>query len=191
MGWCNSPNVKLKTTYYFVLLTLALAACRQDAPPEAPAEAQAVLHEPEAIHSFNGDFKNLVFQGRIPDEISYVSKVQQQRDQVTGAVRLTIGKEYALLIKEYHVSIEELRSDLSAESLFEHVFFDEGDDSFFYEVVMPDGHSAGHHYVKLIDFGTHRLLVRTDEHVDYGYFTAHLAAKTINSMQFSQKTDAK
>lgn len=183
--------MKLKTVFYFFFLMCVIAACRQDDSSEAFIPKRATLHEPEAVQSFNGTYKNLTFHGHVPDEISYVSNVLQQRDPVTGALRLTIGKEFTLEIKEYHVSLEELRSDLSAGSVFEHVFFDEGDDSFFYEVVMPDGHTAGHHYVKLIDFGSHRLLVRTDEHIEYGYFTAHLAAKTVNALQFSPASDVK
>lgn len=169
----------------------ALAACRQDAPSEEPVETQVALVEPETVQGFTGTFKNFTFNGSIPDEIGYVSKVHQEQDRVTGALKLTIGKEYSLQIKEYHVNIKELRQELVENSVFEHVFFDEGDDSFFYEVVMPDGHSAGHHYVKLFDLGARRLLVRTDEHIEYGYFTAHLAAKTINAMQFKAQSNAK
>lgn len=183
--------MKSKTYAYLALLIGCFAACRQEATPEVLTESQPSFQEPAAIHVFNGAFKNFDFHGRIPDEISYVSDVQHRLDNATGAAQITIGKEYTLQIKEYHVDLADLRKELAENSVFEHVFFDEGDDSFFYEIVMPDGHSAGHHFVKLIDLEDHRLLIRTAENIDYGYFTAHLAAKTINSMRFKQKAAAK
>lgn len=169
------------TLYLFLLCFLLFTACRQDGQ-QVNGDEQLSFSESPSVTDFNLSIKHFSLSGTLPAELNYVEDVKISGDPMKGFIAAGVGKEFTFTINEGRVGIDEVKQDLKSLDLFDLVFFDEGDDSFFYEVVLPDGQSAGHHYVRVISEGDRKLIIRTHESIEYSYFTAHLAAKTINSL---------
>ncbi len=169
------------TIYLFLLCCLLFTACRQDGQQDNVDE-QLSLSESPSVTDFNLEIKHFLLSGTLPSELNFIDQVNISGDPMKGFIEAGVGKEFIFTVNEGRIGLDEVKQDLRSLDLFDLVFFDEGDDSFFYEVVLPDGQSAGHHYVKVISEGDRRLIIRTHESVEYSYFTAHLAARTINSL---------
>lgn len=124
------------------------------------------------------------FSGILPEELNYVSDVRIDNGAHSAVKVVHVGSSFTIHVTRELVSLDDLKSDLLGNGLFEVVFFDEGDDSFFYELVLPDGRSAGHHYVRLMtdELGSN-YVVRTGDEQEYGYFVAQLASRTLNSLK--------
>lgn len=169
-----------------IVLFLVLAACQQDgatADAEVMAVVNAPSHEQLAVTEirFSADRQN--FMGNVPDELNYVTVVESSVNPHTGDVSVSVGKEFVFTVARDDAAVSELREDVASSDLFEIVFFGEGDETFFYEAVLPDGRSAGHHFVRSFEFNGSRYVIRTDEQRQYGYFATQLAARTINSLR--------
>jgi len=167
---------------------LALGACRHDEPSEPMTERSPGIVTPNeapgrGISELHFEVGDTRFAGSVPPELNYVSSYNAELRKGTGEVCVSVGKEFSFTVVRESVSIKELREDVGASDLFEIVFFGEGDDAFFYEAVLPDGRSAGHHYIRCIEVGGNRYVARTDERRQHGYFVTQLAAHTINSLQ--------
>ena len=166
--WCTSCGTK------------AESAASSDAIAETQA-AEAVVAGDLAI-AF--DIEGVGFTGSLPDELNYVSEVEVENGYHGAAKVVTVGDSFTLHITKELVSLDELKADVAGNGLFEVVFFDEGDASFFYELVLPDGRSAGHHYLRLMtDERGATYVMRTSDERQHGYFVTQLASRTINSLK--------
>ena len=159
------------------LTMLVFTACRQDAEP-----SEALLPEaPE--QSFIIRSGGLVLNCDIPDEVNNPARVEVVKNSRTGDYTVHFGHDFSFLLRQEKKSLNFIREDLAQNDLFEYIFFDAGDEAFFYEAVLPDGSSAGHHYIRSFEIGGVHFVAETPDNESYGYFVAHLAAKAINSLR--------
>ncbi|MGF1563788.1 MAG: hypothetical protein ACFCUH_00330 [Flavobacteriales bacterium] len=151
---------------------------------DAIAETQAseVVDAGELTIAF--DIEGVGFSGSLPDELNYVSGVEVENGYHGAAKVVHVGDSFTMHVTKEVVSLDELKADLAGNGLFDVVFFDEGDASFFYELVLPDGRSAGHHYLRLMtDERGATYVMRTSDERQHGYFVTQLASRTINSLK--------
>jgi hypothetical protein len=184
----------MSVTQHQLLLTLLVvawcASCSPDTPTELTDDADAMAEvsaEADAVElSFIFELEGVGFSGHLPNELNYISDIEVDNGAHGAAKVVRVGDSFTLHITKELVSLEELKSDLAESGLFDVVFFDEGDESFFYELVLPDGRSAGHHFVRIItDERGSTYVMRTSEERQHGYFVTQLASRTLNSMKIN------
>jgi hypothetical protein len=168
---------KLLGLFFFLFL---FSACRQDAPAvEAPAD------QPQSS-SFVVSTPNYNLVGSFPEQGVAHPTVQVEIIQPQGIVQVSVGKDFVFYVKQEAQSVETIREDLRAQDLFDLIFFDTQPDAVFYETILPDGNSAGHHYIRCFQSGNQSFVAYTDDTAIYNYYTALQAGKLINSLAVVQ-----
>lgn len=175
-------------TFVTAVVIVWCTSCGTDvassASPNAITETQASEAAGAGDLSIAFDIEGVGFSGRLPDELNYVLNVEVENGPHGSAKVVHVGDSFTLHITKELVSLDDLKADLAGNGLFDVVFFDEGDESFFYELVMPDGRSAGHHYLRLAtDERGSTYVMRTSDERQHGYFVTQLASRTLNSMK--------
>jgi len=168
---------KLLGLYFLVFL---FSACRQDAPAvveraDQPQSSSFVVSTPNY---------NLV--GSFPEQGAAHPTVQVEIIQPQGLVQVSVGKDFVFYVKQEAQSVDAVREDLRAQDLFDLIFFDTQPDAVFYETILPDGNSAGHHYIRCFQSGNQSFVAYTDDTAIYNYYTALQAGKLINSLAVVQ-----
>jgi hypothetical protein len=181
----------MQTVHLFLIagaFSAFCSACRQDGHREPiPVVHELMVADEQEVARVREPLvfaiDEMTLSGDLPNELNYVTKCSATPLHTTGAVVVEVGKEFSFTVQRQSTDIATLRKDVAeGTDLFEVVFFDEGDDSFFYEAVLPDGRSAGHHYVRLLELEGRTFVVRTNEQRHFGYFSTQLAARTINTL---------
>lgn len=148
--------------------------------------AESASDAPASDLSLAFDIEGVPFAGELPTELNYVSDIAIENGPHGAAKVVRVGDSFTVHITKEMVSLDELKTDLAENGLFDVVFFDEGDASFFYELVLPDGRSAGHHYVRLMtDERGSNYVMRTGDERQHGYFVTQLASRTLNSLKIA------
>ncbi len=156
------------------------SACRQDAPAVVESADQ-----PQAS-SFVVSTPNYNLAGVFPEQGATHPTVQVEIIQPQGIVQVSVGKDFVFYVKQEAQSVETVREDLRAQDLFDLIFFDTQPDAVFYETILPDGNSAGHHYIRCFQSGNQSFVAYTDDTAIYNYYTALQAGKLINSLAVVQ-----
>lgn len=165
---------------WFSFFVFFFSACRQDAP--------VVEIAPLAIESssFVVSTPNYNLAGEFPEAGDTHPTVQVEIIQPHGMVQVTVGHDFVFYVKQEQQSVETVRDDLRTQDLFDLIFFDTQPDAVFYETILPDGNTAGHHYIRCFESGNQSFVAYTDDAAIYNYYTALQAGKLINSLAVVQ-----
>ncbi len=170
----------MKKYIWFSFFVLLFSACRQDAPapeitPQVAESSSFVVSTP----SYN-------LAGAFPETGAAHPTVQVEIIQPQGIVQVTVGHDFVFYVKQEQQSVETVRNDLRAQDVFDLIFFDTQPDAVFYETILPDGNTAGHHYIRCFESGNQSFVAYTDDAAMYNYYTALQAGKLINSLAVVQ-----
>lgn len=139
---------------------------------------------PQAIESssFVVSTPNYNLSGEFPEAGDTHPTVQVEIIQPQGLVQVTIGHDFVFYVKQEQQSVVTVRSDLRTQDLFDLIFFDTQPDAVFYETILPDGNTAGHHYIRCFESLNQSFVAYTDDAAIYNYYTTLQAGKLINSL---------
>lgn len=129
---------------------------------------------------------NYNLEGKFPDGGADNPTVQVEIEERTGKVKVKVGLDFTIYIKQEQQTVETVREDLRAQDLFDLIFFETQPDAVFYETILPDGNTAGHHYIRCFESAGRWFVAYTDDAAMYNYFTALQAGKLINSLAVVQ-----
>lgn len=166
----------LRGWWIYWMIVFFLSACRQD---EGGTEAMLT---PQEEHGFNIRSGGVVLHCLIPKDVNNPARVNVVQNSRTGHYDVHFGQDFSFQLRQEKKSLEFIREDLAQNDLFDYIFFDAGDEAFFYEAILPDGSSAGHHYIRTFSVNDVHFVAETPENEMYGYFVAQMAAKAINSL---------
>lgn len=100
----------------------------------------------------------------------------------TGELTITVANEYMFHVTEDPTPLAQLRDELRNDDVFSYTFYEEGDDGFLYESMLPTGETYSFHVMRSFEVDGRKFIAVTDDNSVYSKYEARLVSETINSL---------
>ncbi|MFT4777737.1 MAG: hypothetical protein ACJAU0_000051 [Flavobacteriales bacterium] len=118
----------------------------------------------------------------LPADLASKGEAVIDFNRSTGELTISVGSEYIFHVTEDPTPLGKLRDELRYDDLFNYTFYEEGNDGFLYESILPTGESYSFHVMRSFEVDGRKFIAVTDDNSVYTKYEARLVSETINSL---------